>query len=1350
MAFDPDAYAASSASAFNPDAYVASVSKNGGDFNPDKYGDNAVALAAKSIAFDPVSHVADNPGDNNARQFAIDVQRARAQNGHDWGTEAKAAVTGIIPAVTSLAKGAGGVVSNLYGAIKEGIAYHASDSDEEGQKHLNQNLAHRLAIEGALQSGTAQAGETALQGKRLIEDYVFQGTPSRKDLDDKEIGERLDNSAALRRIENRGAQGNIIGHAHDEDLTPDQLRASGASVASPEQVQDMSAILNPINAIPFGEGAAVGRVLARVPEAAAVAAGKAVAAGARATGRDAGTAAAIGEKATIRAQQVADAMSKAPQQVIGGALQAVGVSGQTAGNIAKAVSQNPVVQEVAPIVAAGGVLAANSDDPADAAWKALVAYGSGRIGTFGLSHTTPITSARTARVFGGIAAAGKAVREGIPNPLAGRGALAGVVSDAASAVGRGAAGGAAIGAASQLGNDQPGAIGAGAGGGLALGAAGATLGHATSKQALNAYFSASRDPNLRGILNTKPVAYGVDPALDALHNTAMGRLSGSQQASINIRRNLSPDEEVYVLPKDEFIKRAGQDSSGVYYGDVNGRRVTLLNEDTVALDHELGHSIQDDMAKNDPARLESLKRNAKPEDVQSFIEDYNKRLLADNPNATPLDPKSPAALNEYLAEQIQLSLAGKSVGQLGVKSSFGTRMVGAVGRAVERLTGQTLADAKSNLGAKPSFVSDKLIHDYLDQKAKSAANGEIPTPTGEPNATPSRTTEEPQAGTPAQPVGGEAQENAAAPRQGATARALARAVVASGEGTDFQHALGSAADAVAEGKLNGHYDILTYLRAHLSDSGIWRKMNDSQRQAMADFVFHSPDEVFDIFDHPNLTPPAAVAPARAEVPEEVAPGMTPDVEPAAEASETTVVPARRVTPNIRVGPGRAPTGQFEAPNEEEYRPGQTAPGLKVATERKLQSDGTVTPVQKDYYVGSGFDRSNPAEVEMLDRAAIHAPNPPEFKTNVASVEDAIQNGHNISFNYSSAERTGEGSPTRKESETAQDRAKVGLLSRATVEKTFTPLSIRVYPDRVEPVFTPQSIQNAILRARDYYDKAEGKRNYRPPFPTVKEAISAIREIGKNRAANKPIGEYELKQAEKIHDWFDKEPRPVILATGYSQDKVIANAQNLSKALKDSKLEKSFPQEAAYVASKEISGDLATRNLNQAHGYRGDGQPFLDAQGNSSADASYTPKVLPDWKIQVLNALEGGPSVSYYQEHNANAPTAGRAPIENPKAQGGNPFLNALKERGDALVIQRQGGPIAGVNNILDKATETIRLDRMGRVHGKSDITTPPSNYTQRSAAFMPKAGEAPNARRNAPPKRILAGALDGYRSNQPD
>lgn len=1291
MAFDPEAYAAkatatpapaSGSGGFDPEAYAAKVNSQ---------APQDLWKVATNPDFDPVEHVRANPDDQNAINLAAQVQEYRNKNTPFIDKAAKVAkgawdaTEGLIPALAhdTLATGKN-ILANF------GNSY-VMDNENASPEAKAQADADSLAMVGGFKSGwetTKHLGR--LTGRAL--------SPSP---DIEEIKSRLITDAQGRTANQAAIEGHAIAGVNPEDL-----KAQGATITPPEDVAGIGNTLNPVNAAALVAGPLAGRAVGALANAAPKAVGEIAvkSMGKFITPEAEAAVRANAEAATTQAMQnIGDRIAAAPQQVIGGALQGLGVTGKAAQGVASAIADNDI---------AGLVLGDRH--------KYL-----SRIARYGSD------------ALEGVADFGKNIREnGLPAP---QGVLGRTAANAAGQAGKGALAGTAVSALPALGSENPEEAGQILGGGAGFGALGGLGDHLTSGKAFNAYFDAVNDPKLKGVLSSESAPYGTNPQMDALHEQAMAALPGEKQAEINRARNLmAGGAEVYVLPKDQFQKVAGQDSHGVYYE--NGK--IYLNQDTVALGHETGHAVESDLRANDPARLESLYNNIKEEDLQPFVDEYNKRLLADNPKATPISLNSPDAKSEYLAEQIQNTLQGKPFKQLGATDRFGTLLVGSLGRFIERTTGSPMTDVKTAIGAKPTFASDKLIRDYLDQKARTASqlkeqNG--PTSTGTAKAS--------QAGTPEQPVAAKTTENVTASIAERAREADARTLQSLNAGRErggyvfppnsevlnFQYAAGSAADLLGEGRgrLSSPDKVQAYLSAHLMDSPLWKSLKSEEKAAIADYIVdHEGRGIHELFEAPALTSAANEKPvAVAEAPEpRVGTGGEKPSEP---IQETIHIPARKVTPNVRVGETKAKTPEFERQVDNDFNPPSQEVGLVPAVKRKLEKDGSISMETKDYLVGKGFNEKDPEQAKLLADAKAHAPNPAVFNEAVRSITDAIQKGKNISLNYLSAAREAEGVPTSFESGQAQKEANVGLVSRKELEKTISPNGFEVRPAKKEAVFTKESVNNAILKAREYYQKAANNKSYKPAFDDLRQAVAAIRDIAKKRAAGKPLGDYEYAHAAEVEKFLDKEERPVVYVTGYSPDKVIANGHNLAKALSESGYEKDpiFKDAIAYLKSKQFPEDLYIRNQNMTHGYRADGKEFLNTEGKDALagrkDPSFKPVELDDKTVQILNAVEGGPSATYYPEANANAPSAGRAPVENPKEQGANPFMNSLKGLGKDLKITRPSGPVEGIGNILDSASEIIRLDRVSRVHGASDISVPPSQYSQRAAGFMPKGEKDP-------------------------
>lgn len=1265
------------------------------------------------------------PADQDALTHAAQVAQERDATGR--GPSLLSSIPGAIkdlPSMgASLVKGAvnaGNLAIDAAANYPSGVLRKVLiGNDADAQQMMAQGKADALGLVSANEVGSMPLiAKAVLNNQRFKEDLAAQQAGIKPNL--QTYRERLLEDAAI----GDQTQQSLQGKSPLMNTSFADLQAQGAQTPTPAQVADASSVVNvgtPLSVLGGAGASALGKVLSKVtPEAIG---GFVASQSGPATG-------AIAQRG---AQAIADAAGKAassipsiPSKLVGGAAVAAG----TLGKAGQAVAASPALQALTRLAQTPALLHGIATlNPVSTEAAALgMAYA-----PRALQSLADFTGPEQAVQFGkGL------IRDGFGIP-----APQGVVARTAAGLVRPAVLGAAGGAAGTLPflpGSTPDEQAHMLAGGAALGAAGGLGSHVTGNL-MDAYFQAQNDPTLKGVLPTTSAPYGTNPALDAAHAQAMQGLSADKQADINRARNLmTGSHELYVLPKDQFVQAAGQDSSGVH---LDGNKV-LLNQNTVALGHELGHSIEADMQQNDPARLASLYANINPDEMGPFVERYNEKLLKDNPNAEPLTENSPEAKSEYLAEQVQKALQGKPLSQLGAKDRFGTVLTQGLGRFIERVTGSPLTEERSaNLGAKPSFASDKLIRDYLDQKARNTSQ---PT---ENYGNTQGTAQESEAGTPPEPAG---QQNppdvaasVAARVQQSDQEALAAVRKATGknlytfpansEVLAFQHALGSAADLMADGELSSPMALEKYLGAHLSDSPVWKSLSPGEKSAMADAVIDRPGEVHSMFEPGGAAVQApAKAPALATVngnsrrPAATALSEAQATPQVAAPSGLMKVPARTGVPNIRVGKGRAPTEEFERFNENDFHREPVAPGLRPGTRRTIGEGGLPVEEPQDYLVGAAFDRTNPKENAMLDQMAKNSGDAPRYLKMTHAVEEAIKNGENLSIGHLSAPSENVASPTKAERGQAQKEANVGLSVRKPVEKSLAPTGILVRPNKEEAVFTKESVQNAKARAKAYYLKASTNRSLKPAFGQLKDALAAIADIAKKRGNGEPAGDYEYRQAAEVDKFLDKEEKPVAYVTGYSPDKVIANAHNLAKAFTESDLLKDPSNKTihAYLTGKDVATDLYNGNQNALHGYRRDGKTFLGANGEDVnaawRDPHYNPVSIDDWKVQVLNVLEGGPSGSHFPEANANAATAGRPPVPD-KDTGANPFLNKLKGLKKDLKLTSNGKTVAGVENILDSAQETVRMDRITRHYSSSPITVPPSSYSQRAAAFLPKGEE---------------------------
>lgn len=854
-----------------------------------------------------------------------------------------------------------------------------------------------------------------------------------------------------------------------------------------------------------------------------------------------------------------------------------------------------------------------------------------------------------------------------------------------------------------------------------------------------------------------PVNFNGTPVdLDALHSEAIQGLSENQKLAVQAQRGFLPNAEIYVLDDAQMQGLGLPKVSGIYDhpqittdAEVNGqpKKVIIINKDLAALGHESGHYIFDQLDDDQRSQIvKSVADNVSDDSLQNAYLKYTRQLangyLSDedkipesgvtlgedgtikanlgqestpqrlaqakaiqkssdywNP-ATGGDPM--ALIKEYIAEQFGSiaqgdeslaghSMAGKSLAQI---------LTDAFNAAKQKLIGQT---SKTALG----FENSPAVQDNLRQVLKQVAADRLaqpatPTPAPDPYASVAKPVQTPVATPSASPE------------------------------PNLNHPATSS-DAYNDAKLAAQKLKIT---KKAIDAGIQSAQNDqiNDSEAILRRIITSQQGV--------QTPQAPLAEVPAPIPEAplekvLAPPITAKPKPDINniRVEPGIGPKASIDPFARTGtPSKVPTLQSTE--------GVPVLGLRKGSKRVLDTKtGEVTNVEQNHLVGRAINPKNPDEVALVKRAAEDSGEPKKFADNLRSVEDSIANGTEINTKYESANSDIMGSPSNKERGIAQEEAKYGLTTKSGVQKTMTPTGIE-FRTIEEPIFTRGSLENAKKKLDDFYTKATKKDGSIKSgsranlFPTKEEAHYALESIAKSRAADEPIKGYSLAQSKFVHDMFDTAPKDRAYATGYSQDKVIANAKNLSDALADSHTlqDPELRRLHDYLKGTEWAKDLVDRNENMAKGFRGDGGIFTDANGrdisgpihtdegeiHGSRDVNAVPVHIEDWKIQALNTIEGGPSRTFYKEAQVNAASAGRQITDKPMEESTNPLYQKLDSLGEKLFLSRGDSPIKGVGDIVAPASETLRLDRIKEISGTSPIELPPSSYAQRAAAFMPK------------------------------
>jgi hypothetical protein len=1248
--------------------------------------------------FDPVRYVAENPNDPEAVETALDVQELREQRSalEKTGAFLKQAPA-FVKAPVDYVRGAGETIfdaGKIAKTFAKDLAGQASGKERMEALGLGEEFASSVRV-GT--KGTIDLGRKILRGAG---DVISNRNPDRE-----ERKKRLITDASV--------------YKEIEDIRRGQKTLSGVDVRTLPSYDEERVARKSMS----------GDLTQIVPMVAG------------------GKAAILAGKAVPKISRAAAIVSEVAKPIAAPIRRAAGVPLVAAGKVASGVQRvydAPIVGTVARGATGYAIGDALGMDPSSAAIGAMIGFGGGR----GAAMTRRLE--RGAGTIGGKLQRQGRVLMGIePPPLViravnGKPSLVTRFGRAIQPELAGTAGGLAFSAPFLFAADSPEEAGQIAFGGAGMGAIGGFQERPTL--AMDAYFNAGKNPKLKGTLSDEPFSYGRDKQLDAMHDQAIGSLTPEKRSEINRARDLLRGKsEVYVLSKEEFIKRFGGDQAGVVSKDGN----IYMNSDSAQLGHEVGHVIINDIRQNDPAAYARLLRVAETVNLGEFKKRYEAELQK---GGTKKELAIEDMIEEFLAEQAQLSANGKSLAQLGGKDSLGRIFTGAMGRFLERVSWglpvgvQTTSPGNvSNLGVAPSFVAEKVLRGWMDKRAKEIP-GKRPPPLPGDVAKPLAAID------PTKPAPVDPYQFAAVFRSNLydieeaqrkeDSQLLGRRLAQPSSTTDLIRVAGATNDlgeALISGKVKTPEEALDFLEASLRDSPSWQELSPEQKNAIVDFTIDNPEQVFDYFATNPKTKPTPES-----TPEEMIKALGGQPVPRAEPLRTVQAPEpAKPQPlgNIRVDVGTTAkasvdpfmrTGRVSPVAPLGATGGEPVVGLRPAMRRRVNAERQVVNEPGTGLVGRAIDQNNPKEVALQDAAAKDSPNPEKFVENLRGVEQAIASGQEISTRYESSANEISGSPTNKERGLAQDQSNYGLVSREGVQKTITPKSFTVL-ESAEPVFTPESVNAAKVRLEEFWNKAQKKgggikANSRAKlFGSLEEAQQAAEAIAAARAKGEPVEYYSLDQTKLIHDMYDKKPTTRVLVNGYSQDKVIANAKNLADAIEDSNLtgDPQLGQAFSYLRSGEWARDLVDRNENMAKGYRGDGGIFTNAEGVdiNAAFREGRPVKIPDWKIQILNSLEGGPANNYFPEAVANQTQAGRTLPVDPVRDTLNPFYARLEQAGDALKLARGADQSVGVGEIIAPASETLRLDRVQGIEGRSPVELPPSSYAQQAAGFSPKVGD---------------------------
>lgn len=409
-------------------------------------------------------------------------------------------------------------------------------------------------------------------------------------------------------------------------------------------------------------------------------------------------------------------------------------------------------------------------------------------------------------------------------------------------------------------------------------------------------------------------------------------------------------------------------------------------------------------------------------------------------------------------------------------------------------------------------------------------------------------------------------------------------------------------------------------------------------------------------------------------------------------------------------------------------------GLKRASNRSVnKKDLTVNDVPQTSLVGQRIDTSQPLEAALLRQGTADADNPQVFQQSLAAIQDAIAQQKTLSVSYNSADNSLEGVPSSQSRENARDLSDKGFVNRSPTPKTINPTSIEILRKN-EPYFDGDSKAVALQNANDFDFK--GKRIYKDAAPAQKDLNELYAANAQGRIPNIPDDPNGTTGQSKVNFLIDKfvpsQFKTRFYANSYSFDKMAGNEALFPRVIVDSQLQNDplLTKVKDYLKSPEFLADEKGRLLNSANGLRGDGQPIEGSLVKPTP--GYKPYYLDDFKTQVFNALEGGPSPTYYQEANQNVPQL-RGIKVNPldPTQGANPLWNHLLKLGDKVKLFEKGldGSTVetnGIKNIFSPATEQIRLDRINNINlAPEEQQMPTSKYGNRSIGFTSGTGIAP-------------------------
>ena len=788
-----------------------------------------------------------------------------------------------------------------------------------------------------------------------------------------------------------------------------------------------------------------------------------------------------------------------------------------------------------------------------------------------------------------------------------------------------------------------------------------------------------------------------------------------------------------------------------------------------------------------------------------FIDGYNKAFDPTGQHQA-LDPKSPAAQDEYVAESVAQIIAAKGAAEIALPKSLQDKLQDKIGRFMWGMIGLDTRKigTQTKFGREEVGKLTQIFHDSLAQIAegnlRGGQNAGIPEQTAQERigelqeilATP-----RPDKTAPAEDVREWVKEQAAARKELKDLQGQETPFPASGEAPIAPSAPGTPATApkpVAAPitpEQQARQDAIGVLKVPMGrkttpnippdqiEARVDAAIAAAQAQGIPitpeNIIFHANNGRFPQanapFGSPENPAPIVVAgkekrpgnikaaakdgfgnreqsPISAEILNAGVEFLEGEGNPATPTPETPKTPAQveqsALTPQIlgpspagiRVNPDQV--AQFRSHTGQMAWRGPQQAGLTPRTQRDFvhynPEEHTQVPSKAMSGVGgTAINPDSPEDMNALMESLKNTPDPSTSIDVVQDVQDAIANGEQLTVSYQSAVGMGE-IPTAKERTDAQKLADIGLAPRKVASKNIAPTRFEIYTRQV-PRFDDAHIATAFERIEDAFENPKRTAKDSPGntptpkqwknagFNSAEEAKAAVEKLAGERRDGGIAQDISEKAATLIHDVLSGEEMHLDVL-GDSTDKFQANANKLITALEPHTGDQSIRNARNYLIGSQWEGDMVTRRENMAAGYRADGKKFIDRDGNEKpVNPDYKPKKLADFKIQVLNLLEGGTSNTYFQEAQRNIPGIDADPeaLPRPKAEelpaiGSNPLETKLKGLGDTLAI----GESKGLKNIIESSNERIRLDRIVENGGKSKVTIPPPDYEQQAAGFMPE------------------------------